>query len=113
MAKDAETLIKVTWDEIVAALSPDERGQREALRARQHELQARMPPPTSGAWAIADQGKTPPTHVLRRGEVKRKGAVVESGFPRVLRFRDRQSEIGTAGKLAPTWRSGSRGRTIR
>lgn len=88
LAKDAEPLIKVTWDEIVAALSPEERAKREALRAKQHELQAKLPAPTAAAWCVADDGKPPPTHVLRRGEVKKKGAVVEPNYPRVLVSRD-------------------------
>src|SRR5262249_53876952 len=33
LAKDAEVLVKVTWDEIYAALTPEERVKREALRA--------------------------------------------------------------------------------
>jgi len=94
LAKDAETLVKVTWDEIYAALTPDERTKREALRARQHALEAQLPPPAPAAWAIADDGKDPATHVLKRGEVKRKGGVVEPAFPRVLAPGDRNQESG-------------------
>jgi hypothetical protein len=86
LAKDAETLIKVTWDEIIAVLSPEEKEKRAALRAQIHELEAQKPPPVSTAWAVVDDGKPPPTYVLRRGEVKRKGAVVDPGFVRVLSF---------------------------
>ncbi|MBO0698605.1 MAG: DUF1553 domain-containing protein [Zavarzinella sp.] len=95
LAKDAETLIKVTWDEIHAALSPLERAKREALRNQQHALEAQLPGPVPAAWAIADDGKNPPTHVLKRGEVKRKGGVVEPAFPRVLtpEVRDQKSEV--------------------
>jgi hypothetical protein len=84
LAKDAETLIKVTWDEIIADLTPEERAKREQLRAKQHELQAMLPPPTAAAWCVSDEGKPPPTHVLRRGELKKKGAVVEPAYPRIL-----------------------------
>jgi hypothetical protein len=94
LAKDAETLLKVTWDEIHAALSPEERVKREALRAQQHALEAQLPPPPAAAWAIADDGKNPPTHVLKRGEVKRKGGVVEPAFPRVLTSGVRSQESG-------------------
>jgi Protein of unknown function (DUF1553)/Protein of unknown function (DUF1549) len=84
LAKDAEVLVKVTWDEIYAALTPEERSKREALRAEQHALEAQMPAPAPTAWTVANEGQTPPTHVLRRGEVSRKGPVVEPAFPRVL-----------------------------
>jgi hypothetical protein len=81
---DSLVLTKVTWDEIIADLSLEERAKREELRTQQHDLQARMPPPTSGAWCITDEEKTPPTYVLRRGDVKKKGPIVEPAFPRVL-----------------------------
>lgn len=94
LAKDAEPLIKVTWDEIIADLTPEELAKREAWRAKQHELQAKLPPPTAAAWCVADDGKPPPTHVLRRGEVRKKGPVVEPGFPRVLLTGIRSKEAG-------------------
>ena len=94
LAKDAETLIKVTWDEIVADLSPEEKAKRESLRAIQHELQAQLPPPTTAAWGIADDGKPATTHILKRGEVKRKGATVEPAFVRVLQTGAKSQEPG-------------------
>src|SRR5205814_7599557 len=39
LAADAAPLTKVTWDEIVAALTPAERERRAALRARLHDLE--------------------------------------------------------------------------
>ena len=84
LAQEAQTLIKVTWDEIVAALSPEDRAKRTALRSRQHALEAQLPTLPPQAWAMADRGDPPPTHILRRGEVKRKGAIVPPGVPRVL-----------------------------
>jgi hypothetical protein len=83
-AKDAETLIKVTWDEILADLTADERTKREALRGQQHVLEAQTPQPPPAAWTIADDTTVPATYVLKRGDIKKKGATVEPGFPRVL-----------------------------
>ncbi|MSR52541.1 MAG: DUF1553 domain-containing protein [Gemmataceae bacterium] len=84
LVKESEVLLKVTWDEVVAALSPEDRLRRGALRAQMHELQAKMPAPPPGAWAIGNDEKIPPTYILRRGEVKRKGGTVEPDFPRIL-----------------------------
>jgi hypothetical protein len=84
LARDAETLIKVTWDEIVADLTPGERTKRAALREEQHALEAELPSPPPAAWTIAEDGPPPPTNVLKRGEVKRKIGTVEPAFPRVL-----------------------------
>jgi hypothetical protein len=84
LAADAETLTKVTWDEIVAALSPADRRRRTELRERIHTQKSQLPPPAPHAWTVADQDKTPVTHLLKRGDPKRKGAVVQPAAPRVL-----------------------------
>ena len=94
LARNAETLIKVTWDEVIADLTPEERARRESLRSRQHDLQARMPPPTASAWSVVDDANVPPTHVLRRGDLSKVGAVVQPGFPRVLLTAARSPERG-------------------
>jgi hypothetical protein len=90
LAEHAETLTKVAWDEIVAALPPAERERRARLRARIHELEAQMPSPPAHAWTVAEAEKTPATHILKRGDVKRKGAVVRPAAPRVLTALDRE-----------------------
>jgi hypothetical protein len=84
LAGEAETLIKVTWDEIVGALSPEDLRRRTGLRERIHALEAQLPPPTAHAWTVKDADKTPETHVLKRGDPKRKGGVVTAAVPRVL-----------------------------
>jgi hypothetical protein len=83
LAEQAQTLIKVTWDEIIEALSPEERAQRAVWRAEINALEARMPPPPAKAWTVADDDKAPPTYLLKRGDPKRKGAEVFPAFPRV------------------------------
>ena len=88
LARDAEPLLKVTWDEILADLGPAERAKREALRDQQHALEAQMPPQPPAAWTIAEEGTAPATYVLKRGEIKRKGPTVEPAFPRVLCSED-------------------------
>ncbi len=82
----AETgpLLKVTWDEVLAALSANDRVKRAGLRARLHELEARMPAPNPAAWAIKTVGDAPQTFVLKRGDPHRKTAAVGMSVPRVL-----------------------------
>ncbi|HEV3256069.1 MAG TPA: DUF1549 and DUF1553 domain-containing protein [Gemmataceae bacterium] len=80
----AEILIKVNWDELLEALTPAERAQRAQWRQRIHALEARMPAPPPRAWAIRDDDDAPPTYVLKRGNVKQRGAVVEPALPRIL-----------------------------
>src|SRR5262249_50301479 len=45
LAEHAQILIKVSWDELVDALSPADRERRAALRDQIHEIEAFLPPP--------------------------------------------------------------------
>jgi hypothetical protein len=92
LAEQAQILIKVTWDEILDALSPAEKEKRAVWRAEINSLEARMPPPPDEAWTIAEEGRPPPTHILKRGDVKRKGPEVQPAFPRVLVSLSAQSD---------------------
>jgi hypothetical protein len=84
LAADAQTLIKVSWDEIIGAMTPSEREKRAALRQKIHALEAQLPPPAAKAWTIRNDTKVPATYLLKRGDPKRKVAPVQSAFPRVL-----------------------------
>ena len=81
---ESEPLLNVPWDQVLGAMSPEDRTKRTALRAEQHALEARVPSPPGTAWAIENAKKTPPTHLLKRGEWKKKGPAVEPAFPRVM-----------------------------
>jgi hypothetical protein len=83
-AEQAKTLLKVTWDEIVAALTPEDRDRRAALRERLHALEARRPPPPAEAWTVEDGDGEAVSHVLRSGDPHRKGEKVTPGFPEAL-----------------------------
>lgn len=84
--KDAQTLLKVTWDETLAAMTPEDRAIRAKLRDEQHALEAELPMPPSQAWAVVDDGKPVTTYILKRGEVKKKGSPVEAAFTRVVSY---------------------------
>jgi Protein of unknown function (DUF1553)/Protein of unknown function (DUF1549) len=84
LATESGALLKVTWDELIAVLSPADSAKRTALREQLHELEARMPPPAAAAWAVKASEKVPDTFVLKRGDTKRKSLAVGPGFPRVL-----------------------------
>jgi hypothetical protein len=84
LAEQADTLLKVTWDEILEALTPAEREKRAGWRAEINALEAQMPPPPAEAWTIAEDDRPAATHVLNRGDVKRKGGEVQPAFLRVL-----------------------------
>jgi hypothetical protein len=83
LAAEAAILIKVSWDEVVAALTPADREKRTLLREQLHDLERRLPPPTAAAWAIRSE-KTAETHVLKRGDPHRKLVAVDAGYPRIV-----------------------------
>src|SRR5262249_19321334 len=84
LAEHAEILLKITWDELLEVLPPAERVRRAAWRMDMHALEAKRPSPPAHPWAIQHEEKIPPTHVLHRGDPKRKGAVVRPAFLRAL-----------------------------
>jgi hypothetical protein len=84
LAEHAAILIKVTWDELVGAMTPEDRTRRANWRAQIHALEAQMPAPPSRAWAVLDDENIPATHILKRGDPKRKGAEVQPAIPEVL-----------------------------
>jgi hypothetical protein len=84
LAGQAKTLINITWDEVVASLTPADRERRAELRHQIHQQTAGFPPPPPRAWTLAE-GKGPlASHVLRRGNIHRRGPSVEPGFPEVF-----------------------------
>ena len=80
---DAQPLLKVSWEDVLAALPPADREKRSALRGHLHTLDAQVPHPTPAAWAVTNGGDAK-TFVLKRGDAKRKTAEVAQNFPRVL-----------------------------
>ncbi len=85
LAANAQTLLKVNWDEILNALTPADREKRARWRQELHELEARRPRPLAHAWAVADSGSAPFSHVLQRGDVRKPGARVTPDVPHALR----------------------------
>jgi hypothetical protein len=83
LATDAQTLLKITWDEVLAVLSVKDAARRIELRKQLHDLQSQMPLPPAQAWTLGP-GKSTPMHVLKRGDVKRRGEAVQPGYPGIL-----------------------------
>jgi hypothetical protein len=84
LVEQSGVLVKVTWDEIVDALSTAERAKRAVLREQIHALEAQRPAPPAQAWTLAEDGSPLFSHILKRGSLNQKGARVTPGFPRVL-----------------------------
>ena len=80
LVEAAKPLIKVTWDEVLDALSPEDRERRARLRAEQFAAEEVLPPPLPTAWAIAEADKPGQTFVLKRGDWKRRQSEISAGY---------------------------------
>jgi len=84
LAEHAQNLIKVEWDELVAALTPPDREARADLRRQIHEIESSAPDPPQAACGVKDSENRQETRLLLRGDPHTPGPVVQPGFPRVL-----------------------------
>ncbi len=85
LAKDAQEQLKLNWDAVVGALTPDDRERRAALRRQLHEIELSQPDPPPAAYAVADmQGDPPATHILQVGDYKHPLGEVGPGVLRVI-----------------------------
>lgn len=84
LAKIAKEQIGLSWDEVVNALSEEDRRKRAELRRQMHAIALTEPEPPATAYAVVNMEQAPPTHILRVGDHKQKLDVVEPGFPLVL-----------------------------
>ncbi len=92
VAKDAQRMLNVSWDELLAALNPADKEKRAALRQQMHKLDLYAPEPPPKALAVADViSPVPAMHVLKGGDVHRQGAVVTPRFLSVLSPKDASS----------------------
>jgi cytochrome c553 len=89
MARDAQRMLEVKWDEVLPVLSPTDREKRAGLRREMHRQELYAPEPLPRALSIGDVMKpTPPMHLLKGGDVHRPGEEVVPRFPTVLLPKD-------------------------
>ncbi|MCS7023830.1 MAG: DUF1553 domain-containing protein [Bryobacteraceae bacterium] len=100
LAKEAEAQLKVSWDEVLAVLSPEDRERRAALRQKMHRLEYDEPEPPETAYGVQNLEKAPPTHILKVGDHRYKLDPVSPGFPRVIAGLDAQAPETAANRRA-------------
>jgi mono/diheme cytochrome c family protein len=85
LAKDAQRMLNVNWEELLAALSPEDRARRAGLRQQMHRINLTPPEPLPKALAVSDAlSPVPPMHLLKAGDPHRPAAEVRPGFLTVL-----------------------------
>jgi hypothetical protein len=80
LVADAQLLLKITWDQVVDALSPADRERRAGIRREIHRWEGLKPPPPTKAWTLVESSTVPPTHLLKRGDIKQKSVRVWPSF---------------------------------
>ncbi len=100
LAKEAESQLKVSWDDVLAALPADIKEHRAGLRRQLHKLEFEEPEPPAAAYAVANLEKAPDTHILKVGDYKHKLSIVGPGFPRVITGIDEKPVEGPAQRRA-------------
>jgi hypothetical protein len=99
-AANAQILLQVTWDEIVAALTPADRERRTHLRKQLHKLEAQKPPPPARAWTIREEDSPLTAAILKRGDPLKPGETVWAAFPRILRSSNVNADAKKVDRLA-------------
>ena len=85
LASQAGTLLAISWDEVVNALSPQDRAKRASLRQQMFALERQMPEPLTESEGVGDTLQPRPAmHVLVRGDVHHRGPEVTPGVPACL-----------------------------
>jgi hypothetical protein len=113
LAGEAGVLINVSWDEVLAVLTPADREKRTALRRKLHALEYEAPEPLPAAQCVSDTlSPVPAVHVLLRGDPHRLGTDVQPGFPGVLAPQTAQGAQAVSYAPAPDKKAKSTGRRM-
>lgn len=80
-AKDAQRMLNVSWDEILAVLNPADKARRAELRQQMHRINLFSPQPLPKALAVTDSlTPVPSMHLLKAGDPHRPADEVRPGF---------------------------------
>jgi Protein of unknown function (DUF1549)/Protein of unknown function (DUF1553)/Planctomycete cytochrome C len=93
LAKEAQSMLEIKWNELVATLSPEDREKRAALRRQMHDIDLYAPDPLPKALAVADTlNPTPSINILKGGDPHRVGDEAPPRFPSVMLPKDAPPE---------------------
>ena len=88
-ATQVEKTLGIDPMELTAALSPQDREQRQQLLAKVKELDEQRPKPFAAAMSVTESGReAPPSHFLFRGSPGQKGSVMRPGILSVASTTD-------------------------
>jgi len=85
LAKNAKAQVEPTWDEVVAAMSQEDKDKRTQLRSRLHEVELIQPDPLPTAYVYTNDGSAPQSYVLRMGDPHNRLDPVDPSVPLVIK----------------------------
>jgi hypothetical protein len=89
LAKEAQSMLEIKWNELVATISPEDCERRAALRRQMHSIELYAPDPLPKALAVADTlNPIPQMNILKGGDPHRLGDEVRPRFPSVTLSED-------------------------
>ncbi|MGH9666853.1 MAG: DUF1549 and DUF1553 domain-containing protein, partial [Bryobacteraceae bacterium] len=100
LAKEAESQLSPTWDEVLAIIPAPEKQRRAELRRQMHDIERTEPDPPPAAYAVADMDTAPPSYILKVGDPKHKLAQVRPALLTVLTEPGASFPQGPAGRRA-------------
>jgi hypothetical protein len=85
-ASNAQAQINPSWDDVLAAMSPEDKATRGKLREQLHATQMTSPDPLPTAYAFVDSpDATPQSYVLRLGDPHNRLDPVDPAVPLVVK----------------------------
>jgi mono/diheme cytochrome c family protein len=80
-AEQVEKTLSIEQDDLLAALSPQDRAEHQRLTAKVKELEAQRPEPYPAAMSVTEAGsKAPPSYFLFRGSPGQRGSLMKPGI---------------------------------
>ena len=85
IAKDAERMIDVKYEELLMVMADEPKAKRAALRRQIHDMAWQEPTPIPKALVVADKlSPIPPAFVFKGGEVHSPIVEVQPNFPKIF-----------------------------
>ncbi len=113
LAQGLQTSLRVTWEEVAAAVAADPdpkvHARRESIKRAIYEIERTLPRPPAHAMALVDEkSKESDTFVLRRGDYKNHGPKVDPRPPGVILANQPPDSFTTSSIAATADKTGRR-----
>ena len=105
LAHNAKEQVEPSWDEVVAAMTPEDKEKRAKLREELHRIEATEPDPAPTAYAFVNTGEpAPQSYILRMGDPKNQLDPVDPAVPTVIKASYEIPKAPTGRRTAlATW----------